>query len=300
MTKIIGIVFRLGFLILLIILFVFMFGLPSWKKYQHVGISLEHSVEVSDEGNSFPSLTFCPYKRNPRTAWRNGTATLANPFSILPTECNVTSADETIECISSKTYDRKEVIRAVDIIKHIPGNTGQHWTTLNSSGNDWSSRYEGGALGVCHTLHYPHPVGTNSLTDSVTVKIIPDVAYDIFIHDPHFFFPTINPSTFPFSKIKLKEKDTFKVFYIDVTHHLKLNTARSPCGSEFNDCIRKYILREIGCAIVGSGEEDGLCTSMDQIKQLDNLLTRFSMATRRELVGETSCLPPCRQYQSPC
>ena len=37
------------------------------------------------------------------------------------------------------------------------------------------------------------------------------------------------------AKIKLKEKDTFKVFYIDVTHHLKLNTARSPCGSEFND-----------------------------------------------------------------
>ena len=116
MTKL-GITFHISFLILLLILFVLMFGLPSWKKYQHVGISLEHSVEVSEEGNIFPSLTFCPYKVDPRTAWKNGTATLADPISILPTECNVSSAAETIECISAKTYGRNEVIRTVDIIK---------------------------------------------------------------------------------------------------------------------------------------------------------------------------------------
>ena len=299
MTKL-GITFHISFLIVLLILFVLMFGLPSWKKYQHVGISLEHSVEVSEEGNIFPSLTFCPYKVDPRTAWKNGTATLADPISILPTECNVSSAAETIECISAKTYGRNEVIRTVDIIKHIPGNTGQHWTTLNSSGNDWSSRYEGGALGVCHTLHYPHPVGTNSLTDSVTVKILPDVAYDIFIHDPDFFLPTINPSTFPFSKIKLQENDTFKVFYIDVTQHQKLNTPRNPCGSDFNECMREYILREMGCSIVLSKEKQAPCTSMDQIERLDKLLTRFAMATRRELVDQTKCLPPCRCQLAPC
>ena len=294
MTKL-GISFRLSFLILLIILFVLMFGLPSWKKYQHVGISLEHSVEFSEEGNIFPSLTFCPYKRNPRTAWKNGTATLAEPFSILSTECNGSSADQTIECISAKSYRRKEVIRSVDIIKNIPGSAGQHWTTLNSSGSDWSSRYQGGALGVCHTLDYPHPVGTNSITDSVTVKIIPDVAYDIFIHDPDFFLPTINPSTFPFSKIKLQEYDTFKVFYIDVTQHQKLNTLRSPCGSDFNTCISTYISQEIGCEIFTSEEKRASCTSMNQIEGLDKLLTRFSMSTRRELVDQTGCRPPCRQ-----
>ena len=47
MTKL-GITFHISFLIVLLILFVLMFGLPSWKKYQHVGISLEHSVAECD------------------------------------------------------------------------------------------------------------------------------------------------------------------------------------------------------------------------------------------------------------
>ena len=70
---------------LLIVIFILMFGLQSCAKYRKGGITIEHSTEYQDEGIQFPALTFCPYKGNPKSAWRNGSASTAYPDGILPT-----------------------------------------------------------------------------------------------------------------------------------------------------------------------------------------------------------------------
>ena len=60
----------------LVLFFIFFFGLPSSDKFQTKGLTVEHSTEMSEEGNLLPGITVCPYHANPRTPWRNHRATM--------------------------------------------------------------------------------------------------------------------------------------------------------------------------------------------------------------------------------
>ena len=95
---------RLVSLVVLFLLFIFIFGLPSLKKYQAGGLTVEHSTVRAEEGNLLPGITACPYHASPRTPWRNGTASMERPKDILAMECNLTSGREMLACIKEKTY----------------------------------------------------------------------------------------------------------------------------------------------------------------------------------------------------
>ena len=68
-----------------------------------------------------------------------------------------------------------------------------------AGGNDiyWDLKYRGGFFGMCHIFHYPNPIGTDIMEDPVVIKFDQKLSYYVFIHDPNFFLPTYNPSSFP-------------------------------------------------------------------------------------------------------
>ena len=195
--------------------------------------TLEHLTVTSENGNIMPAITVCPFrslkngnlafsfpkpkttalKRVPvpdifsfyeylhclkritkthifrrypkRTAWKNGIGSLEKDIAkILKNECPSKSKDQFMACLKAKLYHRRDEISL------------KAWVGRNRAKN-WDLRYRGGFFGICHTFHYPDPVGTEITEDPVEIKFDQKLSYYIFIHDSNFFLPTYNPSTFP-------------------------------------------------------------------------------------------------------
>ena len=98
------------FFIVFIGLFLHLFGLPSLDKFNAGAITIEYSDIKPGDGIEGPAVTICPYQGNPKSAWRNGTASWAYIYNILAKECNHTKAEDMLECIKSKTFSEGEVI----------------------------------------------------------------------------------------------------------------------------------------------------------------------------------------------
>ena len=99
-------------------------------------------------------------------------------------ECNYSSIENITQCLKKKLYHRKEEFS-------LNGKVG------NDNGGDWDLNYRGGFFGMCHTFHYPDPIGTDITEDLVVIKFDQKLSYYVYIHAPDFFLPTYNPSTFP-------------------------------------------------------------------------------------------------------
>ena len=267
---------RLVSISVLFLLFIFIFGLPSLKKYQAGGLTVEHSTVRSGEGNLLPGITVCPYHAELRTAWRNATATMEKPEDILAKECNLTTARQMLACIEEKTYSNvgQMVYGVLD---------GRDPNTTDFS---WRSVYSGGVRGTCHKLTYPHPIGTNHQKDAFVIKLNPNISYDIFLHDPVFFWPTVNPSAIPNAKISIDEGTEgagMQLLFLEVTKHNKLNIPSSPCVSTFSDCFTTFM----------TDHYIANTSTTDELLKVELLLTDMAFASTSELEEITGCQNPC-------
>ena len=268
--------YRLASLIVLFLLFICIFGLPSLRKYKAGGLTVEHSTVRSGEGNMLPGITVCPYHASPRTPWRNATATMEKPEDILAIECNVTNGEEMLACIKEKTYSNiGQIVYGV-----LDGRNP------NTTDFTWMSLYSGGVRGTCHKLTYLHPIGTNHQNEAFVIKLNPNISYDIFLHDPVFFWPTINPSAIPNAKISIDEGTEgvgMQMLFLEVTKHKKLNNPSGPCVSTFEDCVTTFM--------ANNNIENASTT--DEILRVDLFLTEMAFATTSELGELTGCQNPC-------
>ena len=129
------------------------------------------------------------------------------PYDILKLECPNPVFNDLIDCVGKKLYSLRGEF----------GLTGEVSTDLDGKNATWDMKYRGGLRGACHTFHYLHPTGTDPLKDNVQIKFNQRLSYSVYIHDPHFFLPTTNPSTFPSIRITFNEKEkVYKSFYIEV------------------------------------------------------------------------------------
>ena len=273
---------KLVSLSVLFLLFTFLFGLPSLAKYKAGGLTEEHSTVRSKEGNLLPAITVCPYhdKLAGRTPWINATAAMDNPEEILVIECNKSTGRDMLACIRAKTYSRKEQIIAEVFLERDP----------NRKESTWSSFYAGGVRGICHTLEHLQPIGSNLYTDSLKLILNPNISYDIFLHDPIFFWPTINPTSIPNAKISILEGpqgDGVQILFMEVTQHNKLNSPSCPCVLDFGECV---------AAFMTSIQIDDNSTTTE-ILSYDEILTRMTFATKDEIVKISGCQRPCESLE---
>ena len=113
-----------------------------------------------------------------------------------------------MDCIRDKLYHNSEDFNMVGVVLR----------DLVGEKTSWEVEYRGGAYGACHTFHYPHPTGTDPVEDGGFIKFSENLSYNVYIHDPDFFLPTENPSTFPRIAINFDQgKKMMKIFYIEVT-----------------------------------------------------------------------------------
>jgi len=290
---------RITFFGCMLAAFLLMFGLPAWRKYRDEATTLEHLTVTSENGNIMPAITVCPFRRYPnRTAWKNGIGSLEKDIAkILKKECPSKSKDQFMACLKAKLYHRRDEISL------------KAWVRRNLAKN-WDLRYRGGFFGICHTFHYPDPVGTEITEDPVEIKFDQKLSYYVFIHDPNFFLPTYNPSTFPSTIMTYKENiTTWRSFFVEVKKYVRMQ----PCQPDFAGCLEGYVNREIGCSMfenVADTSTDGSstetkgstlpqCNSVSQVLHMDRIINELATATQREMLNITGCRLPCehRRYR---
>ena len=112
-----------------------------------------------------------------------------------------------MDCIRQKLYHQGDEFELEGVVLR----------DLDGTNSSWEVKYRGGAYGACHTFHYPHPTGTNPEEDGGFVKFSEKLSYNVYLHDPKFFHPTANPSTFPSIPLSFNGRGKMmKIFYIEV------------------------------------------------------------------------------------
>ena len=169
--------------------------------------------------------------------------------------------------------------------------------------DSWRTDISAVYLGRCHTLQFPEAVG--SLLDDylLTISFNQSLSYDIFMHDPKYFFTTLNPAAFPHIRIKRKplqnETDrNYDFLYVSQTKHSKLNRDDYPCEEDdqynFRQCVKNSVIQKIGCRMTWDQGDAKLCSTLQEMRDYEREFLLLSQVEEREVLQATNCLPPCQ------
>ena len=99
------------FFLILLVLFVNMFGEPSLKRFFKEDVTKTISSEEVEGGMLLPAITLCPANNRTMTGWKDGRVKLQDGFEkFLEKECNSSTVEELFGCITEKTYTEEESI----------------------------------------------------------------------------------------------------------------------------------------------------------------------------------------------
>ena len=80
------------------------------------------------------------------------------------------------------------------------------------------------------------------------------LTYNVYIHDPHFFIFTFNPSTIPGIFLYLKSEEGLHLRYIDVVHHVNMDRPQQHCEAaedySLTACVKNSVARKVGCRYI--------------------------------------------------
>ena len=263
--------------VVLLMVFLWYFGLPALEKYHDKRVMIV-STKESRGGIPGPHVTVC--RRKP------------NITSI--EDCR--DAGDVGDCILARTFNQSETVTMVDI--------GYDTKTPLMNSSLWSEDVAYVKYGRCHTINVPGRVSTNykqheltfhlkqhdySRDDAATpatpvilstIKATVDCdsvddedsyynAYDMYVHDGNFI---LNENFFGLPKmykwVSKATKNYVTHFYM-VEHH-RMNLPGSPCKDDltysFVSCVKKSLSSQVGCKLPWDtstpDQED--CSTIDQ------------------------------------
>ena len=252
--------------------FLYFFGLPSWRKYQAKEVYInKHKISIHDIPP--PAITFCAL--NHKSSWKpDNSSTEANmdevnyadieytPKSFILRKCeNSNTVEEIFDCVDDKTFSFAETIPAAS----------SEVSFLDfsdiSSPAFWISEITIPYMGKCHTLNNSIPLGGAKWI----FYLDPSLTYTTYIHDPHYFLMTANPATIPM--INLVDMDLTQgllFMYVEVVNHVNMDRPNQPCEAakdySFTACTRNSVTSKVGCryaALARLGVEMLLIATLD-------------------------------------
>ena len=158
--------------------------------------------------------------------------------------CNISSSrnvTQILSCLDFLTFEKEEFIFGTQIYSY-RNNSFRNLSTV------WETQYNP-YFGKCQMSRNLGPVSEG---ESIKVVLNKTLEYRIFIYDPNFFYPSLNPKTTP--RIHLSVRSTSLLFL----HTEKISSQdrkQSPCtdygtqGYTFSECIVKYIVKQTGCKV---------------------------------------------------
>ena len=260
---------KLSVQFLLLGLFVYFFGEPAVSKYLDKKVLVVKSRQ-NTKGTTAPAVTIVVWDNETQCGWKE-----KGPFGCVGSVqelCNEANNTETITgCIQKNTYNLSEIIKSVKIASN------DFYGSREVKSPTWKEDFTHIYAGRIYTIDHPVKLKVYSPSENALHIELATFGpeYEIYIHDPAFFYITRNSeSGHPniWMRIDIKRKGGF-MHPIALTQVEELNVPEDPCIEDpnynFRKCLKESFLRKIGCKTKwddGILEDLPLCASQQQFR----------------------------------
>ena len=284
--------------LLLFLLFLIFFGVPSIEKYLERKTIVITSEEQTN-GIEAPAITFVPSNYS-IYGWKTVEENLEDPtpYFDMVDHCQKLNTTDMESCISRDTFQLADFLRAARL-----GFYSEKRSFLNeTSFSSWTMDITVPYMGRHFTLKPSQKITRNS-SDTPAFFLNANFSYSVFVHDENFFLVNYNPMALP-SRVWVikgaKEKGGSIFYKITLTKHKRLNLDERPCEEDprynFNTCVKEKLSAKVGCMLPWdkwSRQEREICAKDQQFRELGNIYRELLVAVMEEIVEITGCKKPC-------
>ena len=284
--------------IILFVLFLIFFGVPSVQKYlekQTIVISSEEQTN----GIEAPAITFvATKKREFSIGWKSVDKDINFKSFVLVDHCQKMSFTDMDICYENDTFGRDEFLMSATL-----GFYKETARSLFHESSMWTEDMTVTYNGRHFTLN-PSMIMTKAPNHALIFEVDNSFDYHIWLHDVNFFIVNQNPYGLP-SKLwiisgnALTNEDGF-YHEITLTKHKKLNLVQRPCEEDprysFAACSKEKLSEKVGCRLPWdrqSKQDRVICTTEQEFGQFEQIYRKLFNAEYDETVEMTGCLQPC-------
>ena len=269
--------------VILFVVFIQIFLVPAFRKFR-MKDTIFTEKQVPIDFKNLPSVTIFPWKGTLFSGLKNGSLTSRDDF------CDDFDSYKTfIKCIDENMFNKADAIKEV---------RDQDDKPVILDGSSWMEEVTIFPQGKSFTFKQ------YAVNEKMAVDLNPHLNYSIFIHDPDFYFPSINPEAFP-SILFTIDDSLSQLIWMKVTYRALMDKDKQRCNSEpgysFTKCIRESVSTPVGCKMPWDPwSQRKNCTSAQQLLKLNKLYAELELSSEfRTLADKTQCLTPCRftQYE---
>jgi len=269
-------------------LFLHIFGLPAFKRFQDKKVIVVTSTRASG-GTQAPAVTIAVSRNAIRSGWKK-----KGPISgFVQQICKEANTTETIiGCIERQTYNISEVVKSAKL------GLGYHSKKVKDPWiEDFSYRY----AGRTYTLNISKKLRPKSVfRNPLRIELKTGLLYDLFIHDPSFFYLTRNPDpAHPAIHKKVDPKELPYMYPITLTE--ELNVPDDPCIGDpdynYRECIKESFSRMVGCRTKWDNiqlKDLPLCENHEQFRKLEWVYVKLYFQHLRDISKDAGCNKPCK------
>ena len=235
---------RLVVQLLLFGMFCYLFGKPAVERYLDKKVMVVTSRRESG-GTLAPAVTIVVKRTDTGTAWKKKTFQ-TNAF--VSSLCSEPDENQSIiDCIEENTYSLSEISQSVNLGLPLPG------VPSNVVKDPWIEDFIFSFMGRIYTLNITKKLRYDSLADGLLrIELEPNLSYDIFIHDPKFFYATRNPeSEAPSVRKALNPAELSYYYSFALTEVEELDVPMDRCNNDpdynFRTCVKESFAMKAGC-----------------------------------------------------
>ena len=276
------------------VFFLVLFGIPSLEQYLYQGIFVEISTDTSPDGLVHaPAVTVCPESPETAVGWKPESNVSLAVRSVYDTACRRLNGEKLINCVSNFTYSLDDIM---------VGN-------LRNKKDKVSSDITWAHSGMCHTFMKADRISSQTTTSHRDYpRFNSNLNYQIFIHDPDFFYLTRNPKAHPGFFVSLsRSEEASNLMYIqnmEIVEHRNLNLRKNPCMENpeysFSSCLKDAVTRIVGCKLPWSSTPDMLdgrkvdnCSTLKEFRSHSSFYHKIFSSEQKDVVKLTNCTAPC-------
>ena len=167
-------------------MFLHFFGRPAVERYLDRKVMVVTSRRETG-GTQAPALTILVRGSDTQNGWKKDIST--SKFFVDSLCSDIGTNQSIIGCIKGNTYDLSEISQSVNLGFPILG-------VVNIGNNPWIEDFTYSFMGRTYTLNINKKLRYDSLANSLLrIGLEPNHTYDIYIHDPKYFYATRNPES---------------------------------------------------------------------------------------------------------
>ena len=281
--------------IVLFVLFLIFFGIPSVEKYLDKQTIVVSSEEQTN-GIEAPAITFVATLK--KQGWKSVAKNLNYKSFVMVHHCRAKNFTDINICQKNGTFGRDDFLKLARL-GYYKENSSRSFNESSMWTEDMTVTYYGR-----HFTLNPSMKMTNALDQAFIFEVDISFDYSIWLHDENFFIVNENPFGLP-SKLWIiagQELTGAGGFFheVSLTKHKRLNLNRRPCEEDprysFATCTKEKLSEKVGCRLPWdrwSKQDRVICTSEQEFGQFEQIYLRLYNAEYDEIVELTGCLQPC-------